>query len=341
METQSKNTGRGLILLCDLNGYVKDIISLDLPVRKEYLLGSPLIDLVKITGISKINDFFNTIKTNGYAFDWEFSICIGQEDIQLLFTGLNIVNNILIIATTAYTGVNGLLEEMTRIVNEQTNSIRSLVKENKQNLTSASKTEELYDELSLLNNELANNQRMLAKKNFELERLNLKLEEINRIDVLTGLFNRKFFYEKIKEEIAKSKRIGYSLVLAYIDINSFKRVNDEQGHVAGDILLQEFAGILKNFLREDNDFIFRFGGDEFIIILTNCSEADAEDAMKRTNMAIALIDETISISYGLIELPVKTKKNILENIDKYIKSADRKMYQFKKKLKKSAAADPG
>jgi two-component system cell cycle response regulator len=92
------------------------------------------------------------------------------------------------------------------------------------------------------------------------------LEYLSNCDALTGLFNRRHFDKKIREEVHRADRQGYSVFLTLVDVDKFKDYNDEHGHQQGDQVLIEIGAILKNCTREDVDLIFRHGGDEFAII---------------------------------------------------------------------------
>ena len=87
-------------------------------------------------------------------------------------------------------------------------------------------------------------------------------------DALTGLKNRKAFYEQLREALYHAKRYGTELALIYVDIDKFKKVNDTLGHEIGDVLLLEIRDRLQNTLRK-TDFISRIGGDEFVVLVDN------------------------------------------------------------------------
>ena len=95
-------------------------------------------------------------------------------------------------------------------------------------------------------------------------------------DSLTGLYNRHFMQEVLKREIARAERKKQNLSLIMLDIDHFKEINDTYGHAAGDQILQALAKLLKSCSRE-YDYVFRYGGDEFLIIL---SEIDSESINK-------------------------------------------------------------
>jgi diguanylate cyclase (GGDEF)-like protein len=93
-------------------------------------------------------------------------------------------------------------------------------------------------------------------------------------DGLTGLFNRRYFDEKIVEELAQARACGWPLSLIFADLDQFKKVNDAYGHQAGDELLRAAASLLEQSLR-DGDIVARYGGEEFVVVLpgTNAPEA--------------------------------------------------------------------
>jgi diguanylate cyclase (GGDEF)-like protein len=102
-----------------------------------------------------------------------------------------------------------------------------------------------------------------------------KLHQGANIDSLTGLYNRRCFYERIKYEMEKMKRTKLPLSLALIDIDSFKSVNDTYGHLEGDKVLVKLAGIFKTQARS-GDTIVRWGDEEFAMILP---ETDRKGAL--------------------------------------------------------------
>ncbi len=112
-------------------------------------------------------------------------------------------------------------------------------------------------------------------------------------DALTGLNNRKRLEEKLAEEnerrkrYAVSKRIDYSIV--FIDLDNFKHYNDTFGHPVGDLLLREFAGILKSIMRA-SDFAARFGGDEFFILMPETDSGGAAYLAERIKKELAQRD---------------------------------------------------
>jgi GAF domain-containing protein len=97
-------------------------------------------------------------------------------------------------------------------------------------------------------------------------------------DGLTGLYNHRYFYERLGQEVARAKRYDTPVSLLLIDIDDFKAYNDSRGHVAGDEVLRDVAGILGGALRRDVDIAARYGGEEFAVILPNTPPDAAADS---------------------------------------------------------------
>ncbi len=97
--------------------------------------------------------------------------------------------------------------------------------------------------------------------------LRQELELLAVRDPLTGLYNRRFFRKWSGEEVVRALRYDHPLFLFFFDIDHFKAYNDQNGHQAGDVLLIQLAEVLKSSIREDVDTAFRYGGDEFTVLL--------------------------------------------------------------------------
>lgn len=110
----------------------------------------------------------------------------------------------------------------------------------------------------------------------ELEEANRELEEKNTLDELTGLYNRRFYDQKVLAEFRRSRRNLTPLSLVVIDIDHFKQVNDNYGHSAGDACLVTLGKLIKQVVRRSSDIGCRYGGEEFCLILP---ETDSEGAV--------------------------------------------------------------
>ncbi|MBC8452228.1 MAG: GGDEF domain-containing protein [Spirochaetes bacterium] len=175
------------------------------------------------------------------------------------------------------------------------------------------------------------------KNAFErLDQQSRQLREMARIDTLTGLLNRRSFYEMAYLEIERfraEKRAGFSsgFFVMMMDLDHFKQINDNFGHYAGDTSLRHFSKTLKTCLRS-NDVIGRLGGEEFAIIISgeriNTAESLAERIRQTTeDTKITFQDLTISftVSIGITQLGEK-ENDIIEAL----KRADQAMYRAKR-----------
>ncbi len=109
----------------------------------------------------------------------------------------------------------------------------------------------------------------------ELEEANRELAQKNTIDDLTGLYNRRYYDQKLLAEFRRSRRNLTPLSLVVIDIDHFKSINDNYGHSIGDGCLQELARIIKQLMRRSTDIACRYGGEEFCVILPETDNAGA------------------------------------------------------------------
>lgn len=122
--------------------------------------------------------------------------------------------------------------------------------------------------------------RKLRRLNTALETANLKLQELSVTDVLTGLANRRQFDRRIAEAHTLCQRNGLVLSLAMIDVDHFKRVNDEMGHVFGDLCLQHVARLAQEVFRRESDVLARYGGEEFVVFSSGGPGSDFVDRLE-------------------------------------------------------------
>ena len=154
---------------------------------------------------------------------------------------------------------------------------------------------------------------------------NLKI--LTTTDSMTGVFNRRFAYEILTKQIAIAKREKSSFVLCYIDIDNLKKINDIHGHNAGDTLINTIANSLKETVRA-SDYIFRVGGDEFLLLFPNAELRASEVLIKRLRKLLnrqKIEDMPIDFSFGFSEY--HSGDNI--SLETLIKIADNEMYDSK------------
>ncbi|MCK5674476.1 MAG: diguanylate cyclase [Spirochaetales bacterium] len=164
----------------------------------------------------------------------------------------------------------------------------------------------------------------------ENARIYEEVKELAAIDPLTGAHNRRSFYEYALQQENLYKRYGTEFSIIMLDIDYFKNVNDDFGHQVGDTILKNLVSIIKSGLR-DSDFLCRYGGEEFVILLPQSDESDAYEIAERirksvkSSLKINGSSSRITISNGCAEL----KSSELGNVDSLIKIADKAMYYAK------------
>jgi diguanylate cyclase (GGDEF)-like protein len=181
----------------------------------------------------------------------------------------------------------------------------------------------------------------LVSKRFEVRRLreqlisttlqNQVIEQQSFIDPLTEIYNRQSLDQTAGRFISQAIRRHMPLVFLMVDADNFKQVNTRFGHLTGDFVLSEIASVLKSCIRA-SDAVVRYGGDEFLIILSDTASAGAEKVMERIhrkfddwNEAGHLEDFRVKVSIGAAEWHEG------DSLDEMLDNADRKMYVQKKK----------
>lgn len=159
-----------------------------------------------------------------------------------------------------------------------------------------------------------------------------RFEKASVTDYLTGIYNVRYFYNRLSEEFSRSERYGAAISCMMIDIDHFKEVNDKYGHKVGDLVLREVAQQLKRLTRK-SDILARYGGEEFIILLT---DASLNDAITKAEVLRSFIEghkfqglkeeRGLNISIGVASYP----GNNIKKSDELITCADNALYTAKK-----------
>lgn len=176
----------------------------------------------------------------------------------------------------------------------------------------------------------------VAERTIQLEKVNKELQKLAIIDPLTGIFNRRYFDETLKNEWNRAVRTGEPLSLLLCDIDYFKRYNDSQGHQAGDAVLVDIANILDQHVLRSTDSVARYGGEEFVLVLPNTDEQGARklagDILRTVNAAkIPHPDSKVS-NYITVSIGGSTKiPTIQVERSTLIQSADQQLYLAKAK----------
>jgi diguanylate cyclase (GGDEF)-like protein len=189
---------------------------------------------------------------------------------------------------------------------------------------------------------LRDNRGELAAANNALIEKNEELQRISITDSLTGLFNRKHLMEICETEMARSKRHKYAFALLMIDIDHFKAVNDSHGHQAGDEVLRLLSDVFSGSIRQC-DYAGRYGGEEFILLLTQSSPKDGLEVAERIRAKAAGLefaskngDFTITVSIGVSGYPEAG-----DDLKDIIHRADEALYEAKKQGRNRVVAGSG
>jgi diguanylate cyclase (GGDEF)-like protein len=161
----------------------------------------------------------------------------------------------------------------------------------------------------------------------------VRLENLTSIDKLTGVYNRQFYDRLVRIEIERARRSGSKLSLLVLDIDDFKTINDSMGHRKGDEALVVVADLMRSHLRKI-DIPFRYGGEEFTILLPGTAESEAIRTAERLRAMIAEYDEfvdhdgkqramTVSIGAAVFPDQARTEEELFSRADEALYLAKR------------------
>jgi diguanylate cyclase (GGDEF)-like protein len=166
--------------------------------------------------------------------------------------------------------------------------------------------------------------RIVRERNMRSE-----LRRLSTCDALTGLYNRRYLDENLRNEAIRASRQHYDLYLLLIDIDNFKIYNDKYGHQQGDRLLKELAEIISRNIRNNVDSGYRYGGDEFAVTVLHANPQQAimvaERFCKEYNEKNLI---PTSLSIGIAKMK-NTSKNLEQDLDNMIREADQALYLAK------------
>lgn len=227
------------------------------------------------------------------------------------------------LATAASLGANEVQLRRRRQMNGQILAVRGLYGRMKEHELDLRRQDEF----------LFMQQETLVVQQAELLRLNEELETIARLDALTGLGNRLRLNEDLAQEAARIERHGGTAGLLLMDLDRFKRLNDSSGHLAGDAALRGVAEVLRKTSRV-GDGVYRYGGEEFLVILHDCDRSDLFAAGQRYITAIqgAGMVHPDNPPYGLVTASAGATELSQANctdVDSALHDADEALYVAK------------
>ena len=168
---------------------------------------------------------------------------------------------------------------------------------------------------------------IIREKTTALKQANDSLQKMAHRDGLTGLFNRLYLDEYIESLIDKNIN---KIIVMMLDMDCFKKYNDNNGHVAGDELLKKLAKYLKNTINKSTDVVARYGGEEFVAILVNTTLDEALSKAEKIRSSIENKQNKIGISIGISESDENLSQKNANDIYHLIDQADQALYQAKR-----------
>jgi len=165
--------------------------------------------------------------------------------------------------------------------------------------------------------------------------LNKQVQSLSLTDTLTGAYNRLFLDQNLTKEIHRCHRLKYPLTLIFADLDHFKSINDQYGHAAGDEILRQFVNLARHCFRDDVDWIARFGGEEFVIVLPNSSAENGSLVAERIRrgldqhtFSIQDIEIHVTCSFGVSSVNAESRATEGE-AESLLACADNGLYQAK------------
>ncbi|MEL0634288.1 diguanylate cyclase [Pseudoalteromonas carrageenovora] len=166
----------------------------------------------------------------------------------------------------------------------------------------------------------------------ELEDKNHELEQLNMEDALTGVKNRRFFDKKLIMELRRSRREQTPLSIIMLDIDRFKSINDNYGHLTGDQVIRAVADTIKQHLKRPLDDVARYGGEEFVILLPNTPHNGTLDIAEKIRKAIEINQINVAGTFINITVSAGTYTAVIDDINNpelFTHNADKALYYAK------------
>ena len=312
--------------------------SIDIKCQKEMermqLEGSANVFLNYIQGLKSriledfkyINNTFLTLLNHVKELEKTLTSEFGQEVRLKEFKQFETNVNTQVGSITDSFSIHSTIDEIKSEVVEKLTKIKHLVAlKKKEELERAQKTQESINKLKQRIKKTEKDARSMAKKVDYFQTAATK-------DGLTGLYNRNAFDRRLNDGLKVFSEEGTPVALILFDVDNFKWINDTLGHVAGDKILQKVAHCLEEAFRK-GDFIARYGGDEFAVVIEGLAE---EVARKKISDFNDIFDKKRFFSHSVGDVNVTVSAGITmskegDNIEDFINRADKRMYESKKK----------
>lgn len=151
---------------------------------------------------------------------------------------------------------------------------------------------------------------------------------LSQVDSLTGLYNRRNFDSNLEREFIRAKRYKSELCIAIIDIDFFKKINDSYGHLCGDFILKEVAYLISENFRK-TDMVFRFGGEEFVVILPETPISQVSIPLERLRQTVEQNNFSYNGNKLKVTISIGAALNNAETTEEFLDNADKALYEAK------------
>lgn len=311
-----------VVLVLDKQHIIESIV----PSTSEYsfLMNQPIQSILSPTDQECFLVFSNKLKQERSVIQYPMNIQLFDQVHSCFFNGYHDQTSYFITILFQPQTDQEVLKRIMMLNSQQINELRSLYK------SIHTQDAVAYNEISKLNSELLNSKRVIEKQNMELLGYNKLLKKMATEDSLTGCFNRRHFYEFMREHILRDQFEGYSSIVM-IDFNYFKQVNDQFGHDAGDRLLITFVQIVKELISSFGE-IYRLGGDEFILYFPNKTVDETDHVLSSIEREFQKHSAIVSIAYGIVCFQ-HSNINHEHDLTLLIRKVDDLMYQNKHQMK--------
>lgn len=328
-------TPAGLILICNDLGEVEQV-PLDslglLPVDTNRQGKAVFLRLVERESLEQARAFLTDLRINRKVSDRELTIQTQGGPLNIVFAGLKTGSQFVIVAAKT-AEVREKLFAQALPKNEPQSEQRA--EEKKPRII----TRQLKSRLEVVRPETAETQPVPAslpkpeKPTAELERARQDFYELALIDTLTGLYNRRHFVKRLKEELREAERYKRSPAFLLLDIDNFKSINENHGLHAGDVILRSTAEVIQGVLRKV-DMTGRLGGDEFGALLHETTPESSLRAARRlqkklTEVSIEVDGRTFQVTVSIALIHIAEGKS---------RTADRLLKEAEDLLKRAKAA---
>ncbi len=271
---------KGLTLLCNDLGEIEEIIHDDIGLASSESSKSGkmiFLRLVTRSSLEHARAFLTDLRISRKVINKELMLQTKEGATNVYFAGAKTGNHFLIVGARNIDDKDKLYAEMLAAANDQKDQAIQTIKDHPE----AERVEKKHiADLDKLTDELTHTRSQLIKKNDELERVHQDLYELATTDTMTGVYNRRHFVRRLKEELREAERYKRSHAFLMIDIDGFRQINEKYGLQVGDEILRSVGVITLGVLRKV-DMVGRLGGDEFGALLVEASKENSIRIAKR------------------------------------------------------------